>query len=87
MLSYTGPVYAEIGIEQNETNRVADDIEHYAQNTNEVEVGELPNGKIKIFVDRYSSQILMMNYTFQFFVTTLNVDRKASVSIVSLTSA
>ena len=51
MLSYTGPVYAEIGIEQYEKNRVADDIEHYAQNTNEVEVGELPNGKIKIFVD------------------------------------
>ena len=51
MLSYTGPVYAEIGIEQNERSIVADDIEHYAQNTNEVEVGELPNGKIKIFVD------------------------------------
>ena len=52
MLSYTGPVYAEIGIEQHEKNDDVNEVQHYAQNTNEVEVGELPNGKIKIFVDR-----------------------------------
>ena len=51
MLSYTGPVYAEIGIEQHEKNDDVNEVQHYAQNTNEVEVGELPNGKIKIFVD------------------------------------
>jgi hypothetical protein len=51
MLSYTGPVYAEIGIEQHEKND-GDELQHYALNNNEVEVGELPNGKIKIFVDR-----------------------------------
>ena len=52
MLSYTGPVYAEIGIEQHEKNDDVNEVQHYAQNTNEVEVGELSNGKIKIFVDR-----------------------------------
>jgi len=55
MLSYTGPVYAEIGIEQHEKNDDVNEVQHYAQNTNEVEVGELSNGKIKIFVDRNHS--------------------------------
>ena len=52
MLSYVGPIYAEIGIEQNEKDSVADEVKRYVHNEQEVEVGELPNGKIKIFVDR-----------------------------------
>jgi hypothetical protein len=50
MLTYTGPVYAEIGIEQYEKDDVANEIQRYAQA--EVEVGELPSGKIKVFTDQ-----------------------------------
>jgi len=52
MLTYIGPAYAEIGVEQNEQDYIAEDIQRYAHNEQEVEVGELSNGKIKIFVDR-----------------------------------
>ena len=66
MLSYTGPVYAGLEVEKEyeiieedvgpeaepfpDKEKVVKDIQRYAQA--EVEVGELPNGKIKIFVDR-----------------------------------
>ncbi len=49
MLSYIGPAYAEIGIENNRPD-VADEIQQYAEN--DVEVGVLSSGKIKIFVDK-----------------------------------
>ena len=50
MLSYPGPVYAEIDVVK-EFEVVEDDVvEQYAQN--DIEVGELPSGKIKIFVDK-----------------------------------
>jgi hypothetical protein len=47
MLSYTGPVYAEIGVAPIQT---IEQPQVYAQNN--VEVGEISSGKIKIFVDR-----------------------------------
>ena len=50
MLAYPGPVYAEIDVVK-EFEVVEDDVvEQYAQN--DIEVGELPSGKIKIFVDK-----------------------------------
>ena len=50
MLAYPGPVYAEIDVVK-EFEIVEDDVvEQYAQN--DIEVGELPSGKIKIFVDK-----------------------------------
>ena len=49
MLAYPGPVYADIVVKEFEV--VEDDVvEQYAQN--DIEVGELPSGKIKIFVDK-----------------------------------
>ena len=47
MLSYTGPVYAEIGVSP---IQAIEEPQVYAQNN--VEVGEISSGKIKIFVDR-----------------------------------
>jgi hypothetical protein len=48
MLSYTGPVYAEIGVAPNETQRESHEV--FAQN--DIVVGELPSGKIRIYTDR-----------------------------------
>ena len=48
MLSYTGPVYAEIGVAPNETQSERHEV--YAQN--DIVVGELPSGKIRIYTDR-----------------------------------
>jgi hypothetical protein len=63
MLTYTGPAYAEFDIVEEDVgefeqsfpdrNKVADDLEIHAQN--EVVVGELPSGKIKIYTDRTHS--------------------------------
>ena len=47
MLSYTGPVYAEIGVAPTQS---IEEPQVYAQNN--VEVGEMSTGKIKIFVDK-----------------------------------
>ena len=47
MLSYTGPVYAEIGVSP---IQAIEEPQVYAQNN--VEVGEMSSGKIKIFVDK-----------------------------------
>ena len=47
MLTYTGPVYAEIGVEP---NKPVEEHEVYAQN--DIVVGELPSGKIRIYTDR-----------------------------------
>jgi hypothetical protein len=44
LLTYLGPAYAGVGIQQNE--------EHENFSYNDSEVGELPSGKIKVFVDR-----------------------------------
>ena len=59
MLTYIGPAYAEFDIiEENageveqsipDRNKVADDLELHAQN--DIVVGELPSGKIKIYTD------------------------------------
>ena len=49
MLSYTGPVYAGLQVEK-EFEIVEEDVPRYAQA--EIEVGELPSGKIKVFTDR-----------------------------------
>jgi len=49
MLSYTGPVYAGLQVEKEDVY----DIQRYAQN--DVVVGELPSGKIKIYTDRTHS--------------------------------
>jgi hypothetical protein len=48
MLSYTGPVYAEIGVAPNETQVERNEV--FAQN--DIVVGELPSGKIRIYTDR-----------------------------------
>ena len=53
MLSYTGPVYAGLQVEKEYEiveEDFVDDVERYAQA--EVEVGELPSGKIKVFTDQ-----------------------------------
>jgi len=60
ILTYVGPAYAEFDIVEEDVgefeqsfpdrNKVADDLELYAQA--EVEVGELPSGKIKIYTDK-----------------------------------
>ena len=66
MLSYTGPVYAGLEVEKEyeiieedvgpeaepfpDKEKVVKDIQRYAQA--EVEVGELPSGKIKVFTDQ-----------------------------------
>ena len=66
MLSYTGPVYAGLEVEKeyeiieedvgpeaepfSDKEKVVKDIQRYAQA--EVEVGELPSGKIKVFTDQ-----------------------------------
>jgi len=47
MLTYTGPVYAEIGVAP---NKPVEEHEVYAQN--DIVVGELPSGKIRIYTDR-----------------------------------
>jgi hypothetical protein len=44
LLTYLGPAYAGVGVQQNE--------EHEIFSYNDSEVGELPSGKIKVFVDR-----------------------------------
>jgi len=48
MFTYIGPAYAEIGVAPNKTQ--IDRNEVYAQN--DVVVGELPSGKIRIYTDR-----------------------------------
>jgi len=69
MLSYTGPVYAGLQVEKEyeiveedvgefeqsfpDRKKVADDIELHAQN--DIVVGELPSGKLKVFTDRTHS--------------------------------
>ena len=53
MLSYTGPVYAGLQVEKEYEiveEDFVEDVERYAQV--EVEVGELPSGKIKVFTDQ-----------------------------------
>ena len=52
MLSYTGPVYAGLEVEKEYeiVDETVDDVERYAQT--EIEVGELPSGKIKVFTDQ-----------------------------------
>jgi len=53
MLSYTGPVYAGLEVEKEfeiVEEDFVDDVQRYAQA--EVEVGELPSGKIKVFTDQ-----------------------------------
>ena len=66
MLSYTGPVYAGLQVEKEyeiieedvgefeqsfpDRKKVADDIELHAQN--DIVVGELPSGKLKVFTDQ-----------------------------------
>ena len=53
MLSYTGPVYAGLQVEKEYEiveEDFVDDVERYAQT--EIEVGELPSGKIKVFTDQ-----------------------------------
>ena len=53
MLSYTGPVYAGLEVEKEYEiveEDFVDDVQRYAQA--EVEVGELPSGKIKVFTDQ-----------------------------------
>ena len=63
MLSYTGPVYAGIGVEK-EFEIVEEDVGPdteplYAQA--EVEVGELPSGKIKVFTDQTHSTSIVVD--------------------------
>ena len=63
MLSYTGPVYAGIGVEK-EFEIVEEDVgpdtePFYAQV--EVEVGELPSGKIKVFTDQTHSTSIVVD--------------------------
>jgi len=48
MFSYTGPVYAEISVAPNENQKEAYEV--YAKN--DIVVGELPSGKIRIYTDR-----------------------------------
>jgi hypothetical protein len=48
LLSYTGPVYAEIGVAPNKTQIE----QHEILAQNDVVVGELPSGKIRIYTDR-----------------------------------
>ena len=48
MLTYIGPVYAEVGVTPNQPK--IENHEVLAQN--DVEVGELTSGKIKIFTDK-----------------------------------
>ena len=48
MFVYIGPVYAEIGVSPNKTQIERNEV--YAQN--EIVVGELPSGKIRIYTDR-----------------------------------
>ena len=53
MLSYTGPVYAGLQVEKEYEiveEDFVEDVPRYAQA--EIEVGELPSGKIKVFTDR-----------------------------------
>ena len=63
LLYYTGPVYAGIGVEK-EFEIVEEDVgpdtePFYAQA--EVEVGELPSGKIKVFTDQTHSTIIVVD--------------------------
>ena len=44
LLTYLGPAYAGVGVQQNK--------EYEIFSYNDSEVGELPSGKIKVFVDR-----------------------------------
>jgi hypothetical protein len=62
MLSYTGPVYAGLQVEKEYEiveEDFVDDIERYAQA--EVEVGELPSGKIKVFTDQAHSTTIVVD--------------------------
>jgi len=56
MLSYTGPVYAGLQVEK-EYEIVEEEI--YAQA--EVEVGEIPSGKIKVFTDQTHSTTIVVD--------------------------
>ena len=75
MLSYTGPVYAGLEVEKEyeiieedvgpeaepfpDKEKVVKDIQRYAQA--EVEVGELPSGKIKVFTDQTHSTTIVVD--------------------------
>ena len=62
MLSYTGPVYAGLQVEKEYEiveEDFVDDIERYAQA--EVEVGEIPSGKIKVFTDQTHSTTIVVD--------------------------
>jgi len=75
MLSYTGPVYAGIGVEKDfeiieenvgpeaepfpDKEQVVKDIQRYAQA--EVEVGELSSGKIKVFTDQKHNTTIIVD--------------------------
>jgi hypothetical protein len=55
ILTYIGPAYAGLQVEK----EVEDDIQLYAQA--EVEVGELPSGKIKVFTDQTHSTTIVVD--------------------------
>ena len=67
MLSFTSPVYAGLEIEkelevekeyQIEEDFLVEDVPQYAQA--EIEVGELPSGKIKVFTDQTHSKTILV---------------------------
>ena len=62
MLSYTGPVYAGLQVEKEYEiveEDFVEDVPLYAQA--EVEVGELPSGKIKVFTDQAHSTTIVVD--------------------------
>ena len=61
MLSFTSPVYAGLEVEkeyQIEEDFLVEDVPQYAQA--EIEVGELPSGKIKVFTDQTHSKTILV---------------------------
>ena len=62
MLSYTGPVYAGLQVEKEYEiveEDVGEDVPRYAQT--EIEVGELPSGKLKVFTDQTHSTTIVVD--------------------------
>lgn len=62
MLSYTGPVYAGLQVEKEYEiveEDFVEDVPRYAQT--EIEVGELPSGKLKVFTDQTHSTTIVVD--------------------------
>ena len=62
MLSYTGPVYAGLQVEKEYEiveEDFVEDVPRYAQA--EIEVGELPSGKLKVFTDQTHSTTIVVD--------------------------